>query len=186
MIRIGEASEVDKVDLSAELFGNGVANSYRDGRLADATGAQQGHEPLFLKAAHDLAEHRVQSFCAGARAGHPGIADEHFSLRSRRVGQRSRRTSSPVPLCLRCSGCRNGHHQALCGSRPRALGDSPPPRLRLARHDRLAPALRSPYLDARQDRSGCRGPCRQGAAPRPRAGAVFLQSRVRKGRNSAF
>ena len=44
LIRIGEASEVNEVDISAELFGNGVACGDSDGRLADAAGAKQGDE----------------------------------------------------------------------------------------------------------------------------------------------
>src|SRR6266702_4980448 len=59
MIRIGEASEVDEVDISAEFFGNGVARSDGDGRLADSTGAKQGDEAFGSQSVHDLAEHRL-------------------------------------------------------------------------------------------------------------------------------
>ena len=57
MIWIGEASEVNEVDISAELFGNGVACGDSDSRLADATGAKQGDEALRPQVAHNLAEH---------------------------------------------------------------------------------------------------------------------------------
>ena len=56
---IGEASEVNEIDISAELLGNGVACGDSDGRLADATGAKQGDEALRSQVVHDLAEHRL-------------------------------------------------------------------------------------------------------------------------------
>jgi hypothetical protein len=59
MIGIGETSKVYKVDLSAELLGDAVANSHCNGRLADATGTQEGNEPLLSKAVSELAEHRL-------------------------------------------------------------------------------------------------------------------------------
>src|ERR1700757_3687979 len=55
-IRIDKASQVDKVNFSGELFDDGVADSYRNGRLADAAGAHKGNEPFFSKSIPDFIE----------------------------------------------------------------------------------------------------------------------------------
>src|SRR5882724_1050625 len=57
MIRIGDASEVNEKDISAEFFGNGVACGDGDSRLADATGAKQSDEAFGSQPVLDLAEH---------------------------------------------------------------------------------------------------------------------------------
>src|SRR5467141_3812036 len=44
--RIGKAFQVNKMDFATKLLGNGAANSQGNGRLADAAGAEQCHEPL--------------------------------------------------------------------------------------------------------------------------------------------
>src|ERR1700733_12493616 len=58
MPRIGEVFQVDKIDFPAKLLGGRVANSRGNGRLADAAGAEQCHEPLFSNLVADLADHR--------------------------------------------------------------------------------------------------------------------------------
>src|SRR5258708_7604951 len=49
MPRIGKALQVDKMDIPVKLPGNGAAHSQGNGRLADAAGAEQCHEPLMSK-----------------------------------------------------------------------------------------------------------------------------------------
>src|SRR6266436_5565690 len=61
MARIGKAFQVSKIDIPAKLLGNGAANSQGDGRLADAAGAEQCHEPLISKLVANLADHRFAS-----------------------------------------------------------------------------------------------------------------------------
>ncbi len=58
MARIGQASQVHKMDLPAKLIGSGVANSQGDGRLTNAAGAEQRHEPLISKLVANLADDR--------------------------------------------------------------------------------------------------------------------------------
>src|SRR3981189_3952726 len=45
MPRIGKAFQVNKMDFTAKLLGNGVANSGGNGRLANAAGAEQCYKP---------------------------------------------------------------------------------------------------------------------------------------------
>src|SRR6266699_4471281 len=56
--RIGKAFQVDKMDFAAKLLGNGAANSQGNGRLANAAGAEQCHEPLISKLVANLADDR--------------------------------------------------------------------------------------------------------------------------------
>src|SRR5258708_3881616 len=58
MTRIGETFQVNKVDFPAKLFGSGAANSQGDGRLANAAGAEQCHEPLISQLVANLADDR--------------------------------------------------------------------------------------------------------------------------------
>src|SRR5258705_4224508 len=58
MARIGKAFQVNKIDFPAKLLGSGAANSQGNGRLADAAGAEQCHEPLISKLVANLADHR--------------------------------------------------------------------------------------------------------------------------------
>src|SRR5882724_4519990 len=58
MTRIGETFQVNKVDFPAKLFGSGAANSQGDGRLANAAGAEQCHEPLISQLVTNLADDR--------------------------------------------------------------------------------------------------------------------------------
>src|SRR6267154_3879062 len=56
MPRIGKALQVDKMDFPAKRLGNGVANSQRNGRLANTAGAEQCYEPLFSQLVAYLAD----------------------------------------------------------------------------------------------------------------------------------
>src|ERR1700709_634159 len=49
MMRVGQASQVDKMDFPAKLLGNGAADSQGNSRFANAAGAEQRHEPLISK-----------------------------------------------------------------------------------------------------------------------------------------
>src|SRR5467141_2842075 len=59
--RIGKAFQVNKMDFATKLLGNGAANSQGNGRLADAAGAEQCHEPLISKLVANLADDRFAS-----------------------------------------------------------------------------------------------------------------------------
>src|SRR6266436_8231454 len=58
MTRIGETFQVNKVDFPAKLLGSGAANSQGNGRLANAAGAEQCHEPLISQLVANLADDR--------------------------------------------------------------------------------------------------------------------------------
>src|ERR1700704_5583226 len=58
MMRVGQASQVNKMDFPAKLLGNGAANGQGNGRLANAAGAEQCYEPLVSKLVTDLADGR--------------------------------------------------------------------------------------------------------------------------------
>src|ERR1700749_2116001 len=52
--RIGDAFQVDKMDLPANLVSTGAANGQGNGGLADAAGAEQRYEPLISKLVANL------------------------------------------------------------------------------------------------------------------------------------
>jgi hypothetical protein len=58
-VRISKASQVDKVDFSAKMFGNCVSYGHGDRRLADASGAEQGHKAFRSKVFTDLTQYTV-------------------------------------------------------------------------------------------------------------------------------
>src|SRR5260221_5117933 len=58
MARIGKAFQVNKIDFPVKLLGSGAAKSQGNGRLANAAGAEQCHEPLISKLVVNLADHR--------------------------------------------------------------------------------------------------------------------------------
>src|SRR5712672_2923869 len=58
LARIGKAFQVSKIDIPAKLLGSGAANSQGNGRLANAAGAEQCHEPLISKLVANLADDR--------------------------------------------------------------------------------------------------------------------------------
>ena len=54
MLRVGEAFQVNKMDFSVKLLGNGAANGQGNCRLANAAWPKQCHEPLISKLVADL------------------------------------------------------------------------------------------------------------------------------------
>src|SRR6267378_6338515 len=71
MARIGEASQVYEIDFPAKLLGSGAANSYGNGRLANAARAEQCYEPLVSKLVADLADHRFAPNHPARSCGQP-------------------------------------------------------------------------------------------------------------------
>src|ERR1700686_4663144 len=53
--RIGKAFQIHKIDFPAKLLGSGAADSQRNGRFANAAGAEQCHEPFISKLVANLA-----------------------------------------------------------------------------------------------------------------------------------
>src|SRR5712671_4506934 len=76
MARIGKASQVNKMDFLARLLGNGAANSQGNGRLANAAGAEQCHEPLISKLVANLADDRFAPNHHDRSHGEPALAGE--------------------------------------------------------------------------------------------------------------
>src|SRR6266705_4136480 len=76
MPRIGKAFQVDKMDFPAKLFGNGAANSQRNGRLANAAGTEQCYEPLFPQLVADLAKHHFTPNHHDRSQGKPALLPE--------------------------------------------------------------------------------------------------------------
>ena len=56
---IGKAFQVGKIDIPAEFLGSGTADGQGNGRLANAAGAEQCHEPFSSKLVVDRADHRL-------------------------------------------------------------------------------------------------------------------------------
>src|SRR3984893_13294212 len=76
MAGIGEAFQVNKVDFPAKLLGRGAANSQGNGRLANAAGAEQCHEPLVPKLVANLADHRFAPNHHKRSHAEPALAGE--------------------------------------------------------------------------------------------------------------
>src|SRR3984885_2273223 len=76
MARIGKAFQVNKIDFPAELFGDGVADSQGNGRLANAAGAEQCHEPLIPKLVANLADDRFATNHHDRSHGEPAFVPE--------------------------------------------------------------------------------------------------------------
>src|SRR5882762_11492982 len=73
---IGEAFQVNKIDFPTKLLGGGAANSQGNGRLANAAGAEQCHEPLVSKLVANLADDRFASNHHERSHGEPALAGE--------------------------------------------------------------------------------------------------------------
>src|SRR5882672_11557334 len=76
MARIGKAFQVNKMDFPAKLLGSGAANSHGNGRLANAAGAEQCHEPLISKLVADLADGRFAPNHHDRSHGEPALVAE--------------------------------------------------------------------------------------------------------------
>src|SRR6266702_3533547 len=86
--RIGKAFQVDKMDFAAKLLGNGAANSQGNGRLADAAGAEQCHEPLISKLVANLADDRFAPNHHDRPHGEPALVAELIVPAFRIAGER--------------------------------------------------------------------------------------------------
>src|SRR6185295_13975225 len=76
MPRIGKAFQVYEIDFPAKLLGNGAANSQGNGRLANAAGADQCHEPLISKLVANLADDRFAPDRHDRSHGEPALVPE--------------------------------------------------------------------------------------------------------------
>src|SRR5216683_1799666 len=80
MARIGKAFQVNKMDIPAKLLGSGAANSQGNGRLANAAGAEQCHEPLISKLVANLADDRFAPNHHERSHGEPALVAELIVL----------------------------------------------------------------------------------------------------------
>jgi hypothetical protein len=76
MPRIGKAFQVNKMDFTGELLGNGAGNGQGDGRLANATGAEQCYEPLVSKLVANLGDDRFAPNHRDRSHGEPALVPE--------------------------------------------------------------------------------------------------------------
>src|SRR5712671_3280110 len=76
MARIGKAFQVSKIDIPAKLLGSGAANSQGNGRLANAAGAEQCHEPFVSKLVANLADGRFAPSHHDRSHGEPALVPE--------------------------------------------------------------------------------------------------------------
>src|SRR6266852_1433193 len=76
MARIGKAFQVNKMDIPAKFLGSGAANSQGNGRLANAAGAEQCHEPFVSKLVANLADHRFAPNHHERSHGEPALVPE--------------------------------------------------------------------------------------------------------------
>src|SRR6201999_1158434 len=73
MARIGKTFQINKIDVPAKLLGNGAANSQGNGRLANAAGTKQCHEPLISKLFAGLADDRFAPNHRDRSHGEPAL-----------------------------------------------------------------------------------------------------------------
>src|SRR6266850_6106052 len=88
MARIGKAFQVSKIDIPAKLLGSGAANSQGNGRLANAAGAEQCHEPFVSKLVANLADHRFAPNHHERSQGEPALVAELIVPDLRTAGER--------------------------------------------------------------------------------------------------
>src|SRR5258705_6453105 len=103
MARIGKASQVNKMDFLARLLGNGAANSQGNGRLANAAGAEQCHEPLISKLVANLADDRFAPNHHDRSHGEPALVPEPgvpaFRAASERADGGNDRVAPSLDVC---------------------------------------------------------------------------------------
>src|ERR1700733_8761759 len=103
MPRIGEVFQVDKIDFPAKLLDGRVANSRGNGRLANAAGAEQCHEPLFSNLVADLADHRFAPNHHERSHGQPASMSGSVAAALRTAGERDdgadERVAPPLDVC---------------------------------------------------------------------------------------
>src|ERR1700682_2543125 len=100
MARIGEAFQVNKMDVPAKLLGSGAANSQGNGRLANAAGAEQCHEPLISKLVANLADHRFPPDHHERSHGEPALVPELIVPALRTACERDDGADERVAPCL--------------------------------------------------------------------------------------
>src|SRR6266850_5660342 len=88
MARIGKAFQVSKIDIPAKLLGSGAANSQGNGRLANAAGAEQCHEPFVSKLVANLADDRFAPNHHERSQGEPALVAELIVPALRTAGER--------------------------------------------------------------------------------------------------
>src|SRR6266849_8985060 len=103
MQRIGKAFRVNKMDFPAKLLGSGAANSQGNGRLANAAGAEQRHEPLISKLAANLADHRFAPNHHERSHGEPALVSGPVAPALRTACERDdgadERVAPPLDVC---------------------------------------------------------------------------------------
>src|ERR1700680_1706692 len=100
MPRIGKAFQVNKMDFPGKLLGNGAANSQGNGRLANAAGAEQGHEPLISKLVANLADHRFAPDHHERAHGEPALVPGLIVPAPGTAGERHDGADERVAPCL--------------------------------------------------------------------------------------
>src|SRR3984893_15517059 len=103
MPRIGKTFQVNQMDFSAKLLGNGAANSQGNGRLANAAGAEQCYEPLLSKLVADLADDRFAPNHDDRSHGQPALVQELGVPAFRAVSEgdngADERVAPPLDVC---------------------------------------------------------------------------------------
>src|SRR3981189_3168906 len=103
MAQIGKAFQVNKMDITAKFLGGGAANSQGNGRLANAAGAEQCHEPLISKLVADLADHRFAPNHHDRPHGEPALVAElivpRFRIACERDNGADERVAPPLYFC---------------------------------------------------------------------------------------
>src|SRR6266478_2932557 len=100
MPRIGKAFQVNKIDFPAKLLGSAASNSQGNGRLANAAGAEQCHEPLISKLVANLADHRFAPNHHERSHGEPALVAELIVPALRTAGERDDGADERVAPCL--------------------------------------------------------------------------------------
>src|SRR6266852_3905438 len=103
MERIGEAFQIYEIDFPAKLLGSGAANSQGNGRLANAAGAEQCHEPLISKLVANLADDRFAPNHHDRSREEPALVGELGvpAFRASREGDNAadERVAPPLDVC---------------------------------------------------------------------------------------
>src|SRR5260370_4459816 len=96
MARIGKALQVNKMDFPAKLLGSGAPNSQGNGRLANAAGAEQCHEPLISNLVANLADDRFAPNHRDRPHGEPALVPELIVPALRTTGERDDRADGRI------------------------------------------------------------------------------------------
>src|SRR5882757_862353 len=83
---IGKAFQVNKMDFPGKLLGNGAGYGQGDGRLANATGAEQCYEPLVSKLVANLGDDRFAPNHRDRSHGEPALLPDLGAFRATSEG----------------------------------------------------------------------------------------------------